>query len=272
MVSKTVEVNGKSMHYYDSEGAGTTFVMVHGNSASGMSFRHQLEGAFGQANRVLALDLPGHGQSESLAGPESYSLPSYAAAVAGAAQALDLADAIFVGWSLGGHILLEGVSLLPNAKGFVIFGTPPLAFPPDMENAFMPNPAVNIGFSPVVDQAQAEAYATSFFTPETTPDLTPFVEDILKTDGNARAGLGASIAPDMYADEVIVVGEMKQPLAIFHGVGEQLVNGAYFDSLTMPTLWRGAVQMIDGAGHAPQVEQPETFNQLLSEFSGEIAG
>ncbi|MCS6828489.1 MAG: hypothetical protein NZ553_17880 [Caldilinea sp.] len=39
----------------------------------------------------------------------------------------------------------------------------------------------------------------------------------------------------------------------------------------MPTLWRGAVQVIPGAGHAPQWETPEVFNALLGAFLADCA-
>ena len=38
------------------------------------------------------------------------------------------------------------------------------------------------------------------------------------------------------------------------------------------TLWRGAVQIIPGAGHTPQTETPETFSALLSAFVDEVTG
>jgi len=45
-------------------------------------------------------------------------------------------------WSLGGHILLEAAKDLPRARGFAIYGTPPVGFPPEMADAFLPNPAM----------------------------------------------------------------------------------------------------------------------------------
>jgi hypothetical protein len=58
-----------------------------------------------------------------------------------------------------------------------------------------------------------------------------------------------------------VVRDLKVPLAVLHGVKEQLVNGRYFGSVAMPTLWRGVVQMISGAGHAPQWETPMSLTR-----------
>lgn len=39
-----------------------------------------------------------------------------------------------------------------------------------------------------------------------------------------------------------------------------------FAGLAMPTLWRGAVQELTGAGHAPQWETPDEFDALLGAF------
>ena len=241
-------------------------MLVHGNSSSGLSYRHQLNSTLGEKYRLVALDLPGHGDSDRATDQSMYSLPGYAAVVAQAATALNIRDAALVGWSLGGHIALEANDRLPEAKGFVIFGTPPLSFPPAMDSAFLPNPAVSVGFVADVTADQADAYARSFFAPEASPDLEPFVADILRTDGSARAGLAASIRPDGYKDEVQIVAQLTRPLAVFHGEREQLVNAAYIRELDIPTLWRKQIQIIPDAGHAPHWEQPAVFNGLLDDF------
>ena len=188
-----------------------------------------------------------------------------------AIETLGLAGARFVGWSLGGHFALELAPDLPQARGFLIFGTPPLAFPPAMELGFLPNPAMGVGFTETISREQAEAYVASFFAPGFADIPAFFLEDILRTDGRARSGVHASIKPDGYRDEAIVVRDLEAPLAVVHGAEDQLVNGGYFATLTMPTLWRGAVQTIPGAGHAPQWETPQAFDALLEAFIEETA-
>lgn len=271
MEVKKVSAGGQQIVYRESKGSGPAILLIHGNSASSLTFQAQLTGEFGQKYRVVAMDLPGHGESDPAAEPEkTYHMPGYAAVVTEVARQLDLEEAVFVGWSLGGHIVLEAHSLLPDAAGFVIFGTPPLAFPPDMANAFLPHPAMGAAFSQDLTPEQMEGFAAACLAPDCTLDLAPFVADIARTDGRARATMAASIAPDGYQDEVEIVKQLKRPLAIFHGEKEQLVNEAYISALEMPTLWRGAVQIIVGSGHTPQVEKPETFNALLGSFVDEV--
>lgn len=272
MVEKSVTVDGQELAYRESAGAGRPVVFVHGNSSSSRTWRGLVDGPFGERFRCLAFDLPGHGRSKPAADASGYSLPGYAAALAGFVAATGAANAVVVGWSLGGHIVLEAVPLLPEAGGFVIFGTPPVRTPADLAVAFLPNPAVNIGFTPEVDEEAARTYAASFLAPASTLSVAEFVADILATDGAARAGLMASLGEGRFIDEVAVVAGLTRPLAVLHGDGEQLVSLDYLRSLDMPTLWRGDVRVLAGSGHAPHEETPEEFAAVLAEFIDDVAG
>ncbi len=272
---KSFQADGLTMHYIESQGKGQSVVFVHGNSSSSSTFQKQFQGWLGQKYHLLAFDLPGHGQSDRATQLPDYSLPGYAKKLEQLVKHLQLEDAIFVGWSLGGHIVLEAVNSLPDASGFVIFGTPPLAIPPNLATAFLPALSSGVGFKASITEAEATQFAKDFFAPNSKVDTQPFVAEILATDGNARAGLAASMSPDYpyrkAMDEVEVVARMSKPLAIFQGAEEQLINPVYFDHLDLPTLWRGKVQLIPNSGHTPQWEQPGVFNSLLDNFISDVS-
>ena len=270
MEQKKLQLSSIQLSYYESVGKGSPIILIHGNSASGLAFRKQINSPLGENYRIIAIDLPGHGDSGRFGDIQGYNLPGYAAIIAEATEVLGAQNGVFVGWSLGGHIILEAHKLLSGAIGFAIYGTPPIAFPPAMEEAFLPNPAMGVGFTPDVTNEQAQAYATSFFAPGTLIRETTFVSDILRTDSKARAGLAASIQPNGYQDEVKIVGQLSTPLAILHGSEEQLVSLNYINQLTIPSLWRGAVQVIEDSGHAPHWEKPDEFNSLLDAFVSEV--
>ena len=256
---------------HQSAGAGAPIVLIHGNSSSAASFSRQLDGPLGRRRRLVAIDLLGHGRSVDAADPIAYRLPGHARTLVETVAALGLGEAVFVGWSLGGHILLEASPDLAAARGLAIFGTPPLAFPPAMDQAFLPNPAMAAAFSEAVTPDEARAFVAACFAPGAA-DVPPFfLDDVLRTDGRSRAQLVASIAPGGYVDEARVVAELKRPLAVLHGAEEQLVNAAYFADLAMPTLWRGCIQTIAAAGHTPQWEQAAAFDALLDAFADDCA-
>jgi pimeloyl-ACP methyl ester carboxylesterase len=261
-----ITVDDQRIAYAQSAGQDRPVIFVHGNSSSSRTWEPVLNSPFGQRFRCLAFDLPGHGNSAKARDSADYSLPGYARILAGFAAATQAQGAVIVGWSLGGHIALEAAPALPEAAGYVIFGTPPVSSAAQMGEAFLPNPAMNTGFTADVRPAEARAYAQSFTAPRSALSLDGFVADILRTDGAARAGLIASIGGGRFADEVAIAAALPTPLAILQGDGEQLVNPDYLRTLTPPTLWRGEIQLIPGAGHAPHQETPEAFTTLLGQF------
>lgn len=270
ITDRSIEVEGASVHVRTTDGPERAVVLIHGNSASAATWTTLLEGPLGCAHRLIAIDLPGHGRSAPATDPANYSMPGYSATVASIIDELDADDAVLVGWSLGGHIAIETMPLLPEASGILVFGTPPLGMPPDMERAFCPNPAMGVGFTPDVDREGATAYATAFLAPGSTIDLEPFIADILATDGQARSALAASIGAGRGRDELEIVRTLDQPIAIVHGAREQLISGDYLATVDAPTLWRGEVQVIAEAGHAPHVETPDVFAALVADFVAEL--
>ena len=269
---RVVKAGGLDIAVYESSGKGPAVVLVHGNSSSALAYRHQMDSDLGRKYRMVAFDLPGHGASARAEDPaRTYTLPGYAAVVTSLSAQLGLQDAVYAGWSLGGHIMLEASPDLPGMAGLMIFGTPPLAFPP-AGDAFKPVPEMGSTFKADLNEAEMDAYVTSFFRPGIGELPESFRKDIRRTDGRARAALGASIRPDGYRDEIAVVAKLGKPLAILHGEQEQLVNGDYFRKLTIPSLWRNAVQVVPDAGHAIQWEQPERFNELLAAFVKDCRG
>jgi pimeloyl-ACP methyl ester carboxylesterase len=248
-----------------------TVIFVHGNSSSARTWLPVMTGEFGRRFRCIALDLPGHGESESAGDLADYSLPGHAAVLVGFAKELGASDAVVVGWSMGGQIVMEAAPELSDVCGFVVFGAPPVASPAQMAEAFLPNPAMGALFSAHVSESEAKLAAGSFTAPGSPLDTGDFVSDILATDGAARAGLGSSAGAGRFADEIAIVSALRRPLAIVQGADEQLVSLDYLRKLNIPALWRGEVQVIPGTGHAPHQEAPQQFAALLTEFIGDLS-
>lgn len=266
MQTRQIQVGDLAITIHESQGTGPSALFIHGNSANGLTFKEQLEGPLGQKYRIVAVDLPGHGTSSRASKPEEvYHMPGYAKVVTGVAEQLDLTDAVLVGWSLGGHIALEAAKFFPQSRGIMIWGTPPVGIPPVLEEAFLPNPSMAAAFANELTPEQIAAFGEACLKPGAKPDAE-FFEAFAQTDGLARATMGGSVATANYEDEVQIVKNLDKPLAILQGEYEQLVNLDYLKALEAPTLWRGEVQVITGAGHSPQFETPAEFDALVDAF------
>lgn len=264
-----LQIGAQTIAGFESPGTGRPILLIHGNSSSSRIWQKQLQGPIGAKYRVIAIDLPGHGASSPPPHPETdYSGSGYAAAIAAVARALELESAVVVGWSLGGHAVLNAAALLPMAAGLTIFGTPPVGSGAAGFAGF--KNLSPTAFTAAPTEAQIEEWVHTAFAPGYAPVPGFVVEDFRRTDGNARACLSAVAQAGGLADEVEIVRNLKIPLAVVQGGEEQIVDLGYLQRLPAPTLWRGAVQIVAGAGHSTQWEKADAFNELLDAFASEV--
>src|SRR5258706_15769213 len=85
-------------------GSGPPLLLLHGLSASLEIWEHVVD-AFADRHRVIAPDLPGHGESAKPDAP--YTIDFYAGVVRTLARELAIETAVVGGSSLGGKIALE---------------------------------------------------------------------------------------------------------------------------------------------------------------------
>lgn len=265
-----ITIAGDSVVVYESSGEGHPVLFVHGNSSSGLTFSNLLDGDLGKSHRVLAIDLPGHGQSHRPNDPNStYSLPGYARVVAHVVEKLDLRNVVLIGWSLGGHVIMEAANFL-SAAGFVIYGAPPLGKPPAMDRALGVHPGMGAMFEANPETELVQSLIKAYFSHESSASVDELFAMWRQTDGTARVRLGQTFGAGEYTDELQIVQDLKSPIAILQGAHDELVRREYLESIEIPCLWRGAVQVVPGAAHALHLENPEVFSRLVAEFLGEV--
>ncbi len=270
--SGRIETSFGAIAYEDSGGDGPVVVLIHGNSGSRRIYAKQFQSDLVQSHRLIAFDLPGHGESDNAVDPQAtYYIAGFATALMEALAGLGVKQAALVGWSLGGHIALELMARWPGASGAFIFGAPPI--PNDVEramSAFLPGDHAGLPFEEHFDAAMATQFAQMSFADPAS--VEPWmVEDALRTDGRFRPLSLQGAMAGRNLDEEKIVGESALPLAVLHGEHDSFVSLAFLRSVTYRNLWRGEVQVLKGAGHTPQWEAPGEFNALLQEFLGETS-
>ncbi|MDO8306798.1 MAG: alpha/beta fold hydrolase [Actinomycetota bacterium] len=107
-----VTLNGRDIAYRDLPGAGVPILLVHGIGSSRLSWGDVPDRIAASGRRVIAMDLPGHGDSSR--GPGDYSLGAMACAVRDLLDHLGIARVHLVGHSLGGGISMQFIYQYPE--------------------------------------------------------------------------------------------------------------------------------------------------------------
>ncbi len=247
----------------ESAGKGAPLLMIHGNSSASAIFQNQLEGEIGKKWRVIAPDLPGHGQSGDAIDPDrSYSMEGYADAMTEVLEKLGIADAVVFGWSLGGHIGLEMISRYPGMRGLMITGTPPVARE-EVGQGFKSGPDMALAGQEVFSARDVESYARSTCGEPFEPSL---LDIVARTDGRARRIMFEKFAAGTGGNQRDIAAAAKLPIAVVNGRDEPFVELDFVSKVRFGNLWEGKTHVIDNAGHAPFRETPAVFDAYLARF------
>jgi len=253
----------------DSGGSGSPLLLIHGNSSCREIFRHQLDSDIGHRHRLIAMDLPGHGQSEDADNPATdYTIPGYANTAAALLEALHIDHCAVLGWSLGGHIGIEMIASQPAVSALMISGTPPVGKgQAHMAAAFLPSEHMALTGQQHFSDSEAEHYALATCGGALEPFLLAAVK---RCDGRARSAMVAGFAAGLGVNQRSAAQNLSKPLAIVMGAEEPFVNNHYIEQIDCPSLWQRRVHQLPGLGHAPFWEDPEQFNKLLSQFLSDL--
>ena len=282
----TFTFNGLAVNYLD-EGAGDQAVLfVHGFPFQATMWEPQIPVAVAAGRRAVAPDLPGFGRSAVPSDRSAYSIDGYADLVAALVSDLGLGQVVVVGLSMGGYIALAVARRHPGVlAGLVLADT---RADPD---------------TPAGRQARSDQQALV----EERGDVTPLVDGLL-TRVLAPGGQGASPrqvrreppqnAGPRQAEVGATLGDMMRSTAPAGWIGaleamkERRDQTDLLPSIAVPTLVvvgeadaiapvdvaeamakaipGSHLEVIPDAGHVANLENPEVFNTVFSEFLSTI--
>lgn len=117
---KQIQFKNTNISYSDT-GKGTAIVLLHGFLENQQMWNNYVA-AFAKKNRVITIDLLGHGETECLG--YMHSMEDNADVVHAVLTKLHIRKAIFVGHSMGGYVALAFAELFPDyIKGLVLLNS-----------------------------------------------------------------------------------------------------------------------------------------------------
>lgn len=249
--------------HYKTWGKGPrTVVLIHGFTQSHQTWRAQVP-ALARKARVIALDLPGHGDSGKPAGT-AYSQLLYARAVLAVMDDAKAAKATLVGHSMGLPVILTVLRQRPQAVEGAVFVDGAIA-------------------EPTGDAAARKAQ-----------------EQFVSATGSALKGPNWRLALEQFLAPMMVMAPPAAKRAILERTRsmDQHVVSSTFDGISMPDVWapgrwdipvlaiyarmsatgakewlsgrfpKARLVVLDGVDHFLHLEQPERINKMIVEFLG----
>lgn len=254
-------VNGLNLHYQEAGQGDPTLVCLHGISSNSRSWRHQLTG-LSERYRVIAWDAPGYGQSDDpLPG---FGMAGYADTLAGLLDELSLAQVVIVGLSMGGVVAQEfyrrhservlGLVLADTNTGG---GARPEAERRVRLEARLK--AIETLTPQEIAQQRGPALLSPHASPQLLAEVIAMVSEIHPT-GYREAALALDAA-----DTRDILPAIEVPTLVLWGEHDTVTPRA--EAETIQAAVSGSyLEVIRGAGHLSNLEQPVAFNEALHRF------
>ncbi len=239
------------------EGAGgPPLVLVHGSGGTHLHWPEAIRALPGR--RVLAIDLPGHGQAPL---PAETTIAGYAGTVLGMLDALGIPRAVLAGHSMGGAIALTLATGAPDrVAGLFLVGT---------GARLRVAPAILEGSAdPARATEMAEAMAAFSFGPAASPEeRAALVRGVAAQPAGVLHGdLAACDAFDAMAG----LGSIRAPAFVVVGEEDRLTPPKYAAFLRERLPGEGML-LVPGAGHMVATEAPAAVAAAAAAFLDRIS-
>ncbi|SDJ17625.1 3-oxoadipate enol-lactonase [Aliiruegeria lutimaris] len=207
--------------------------------------------------RLIRYDKRGHGLSDCPDGP--YALDDLVADAEALLEALDIRDCVFVGLSVGGLTGQDLAGRRPDLiRAAVLSNTAARMGDPAMWQARME--AIRAGGLDSI----AEAVMDRWFGPafRHRPEVAAWKNMMTRMPREGYLGCCAAIAA---ADLTECTAALTLPVLGISGSADGACP-AENTAAMIETIAGARMEVIDGTGHLPCVEEPETYARLLTEF------
>jgi non-heme chloroperoxidase len=258
--------------YYEDHGSGQPVVLIHGYPLDGSSWEKQTAVLLEAGKRVITYDRRGFGKSDKPTSGHDYD--TYAADLSSLVSALDLQDAVLVGFSMGAGEVIRYISRYGShrlAKAVLIGPIGPSMLQSDENPSGVPEDVLD----GMLDAIKADRYA--FFT--------GFLQNFYKLDENLGSRISeealrnswqlatnmsayASVwaVPTWFTDFRADINKIDVPTLIMHGTGDVNVPIDISSRMLVKLLPSASYIEIEDAPHGMLWTHGEEINKALLDF------
>jgi len=253
---------GKTISYHDS-GTGNTILFLHSFGHNKNLWYPQLTRFLELGYRVIAPDMPGHGESSF--DPANHTVDSIAESSIQLLGKLGVTKAVVVGISIGGYILLKMMARRPDLfSGMVMICTKAEADTDEIKarrRAQIENIRTN-GLRAFVELTAPKRVGPRVVTER------PWVVDWIKLMNytvSAEANAATLEAMALKEDDTRTLAKISVPALILSGSDDIFIPKESPHNLKNG-IKNSVHHVIQGAGHVASLENPTEVNQYMEEF------
>ncbi len=256
-----------------SAGDGPPVVCLHGLGGTKASFLPTVS-ALAETNRVIAIDLPGFGDSDKPLSA-AYDAPYFADAVVAALDALGLERADLVGNSMGGRVAIEAGLRTPDRVGRLVLLSPAVAWLRDRNMKWLVSlPLPRLGLLQPTPRVLVEPIVRRLVPGGDRGWSAAGVDEFLRSylTASGRYAFYES-ARNIYLDEPDGedgfwnrLGGMAPQTMFVWGLRDNLVPIGFRKHVERALPAARHLEL--DCGHVPQLEAPERTHAAIREFLG----
>jgi 3-oxoadipate enol-lactonase len=248
---------------YDMIGKGIPLLFIHGYPLSRRIWDPQMQGLSETASMIL-VDLRGHGESYPFDGP--YSMELLADDCKRLLDDLSIKYPILVcGLSMGGYVTLALFRKYPHIfKGMILTSTRsgPDSYEGKANRDIAMHNVHDYGVASIANSMLPKLLSPVTHTSK--PNLVNSIQDIM-LETSVNGVLGTLQGMRDRPDSTLLLPQIKCPSLIIHGADDQLIP-LHEAELMNQRLSNSRLVVIPKAGHLPNMEQPDVYNQAIRDF------
>ncbi|HSP77013.1 MAG TPA: alpha/beta fold hydrolase [Myxococcaceae bacterium] len=256
--SKWVDVAGQSLHHYELRGSGKgpPVVLVHGLGGAANGFARVFFGLARRFERVLAVDLPGHGFSPAFCGGPVCVRSQYEVLAAYCRKVVG-EPAFVVGNSLGGAMSVSLAAEYPELVKALGLVAPAGA---DVGHERI-REVLEVMDVRTTEQARQLTQRLFHQPPWLAMTFAGVLRNVYATPAVRALSADALATREVLTAEML--GRLSMPVLCVWGGSERLLPPESLDFFRSHLPAHAHVKEVPGFGHLPQVERP---NELVSEL------
>jgi len=272
--SRLAILHGHELSYLDS-GEGSAVLFIHGLLGSNRNWAHLVR-SLSTERRVLAPDLFGHGASSKPMG--DYSLGAHAATLRDLLDQLEIDRVALVGHSLGGGIAMQFCYLFPERVDRLVLvssGGLGRSVSPLLRSATLPGAEwvlPLIASSWVRGRVEAVGRTLGRIGLRASSDVTEAWHGFTSLgDADSRSAFLATTRSviDPGGQTVTALDHLPMavdiPTLIVWGTRDRMIP-TWHATTAQQAIAGSRVELFEGAGHFPHLDEPERFAQVLDAF------